>query len=52
MIKPAVVSSKYVNLYYCPVCYGHGERPDQKTQVLRRCVACGGTGWIRKRTKH
>lgn len=51
MIKPAVVSSKYVNLYHCPVCYGHGERHDEKTLVMRKCAACAGTGWIRKRTK-
>ena len=35
----------------CPVCLGIGERKDAKTLVLRKCLACNGTGWI-NRIKH
>ena len=30
----------------CPVCRGEGQVQDQKTQKLRTCVACGGSGNI------
>lgn len=49
MLKPAIISPSYINLYHCPVCRGHGERADEKSRELRTCVACGGTGWIRRK---
>ena len=35
----------------CPVCGGRGMLPDQKTGVVRNCIACKGTGRINRPIK-
>lgn len=36
----------------CPVCNGRGDRRDAKTLLMRRCVACKGTGIIKLKSKY
>ena len=51
--KLPILSDKIANWYpvkkktkieFCPVCYGTGERKDEKTKKIRPCVMCRGTG--------